>query len=153
MPRMGGYKGSGSGAIRTPNFLQQGVTSLNINDEVRSPHGLHTLNKDLFLQNNPLPLSSAQEDVTSSPAPQSASKPTKLICGIDDCTRQFDKERYLKRHREKDHEYCTKCDIAFRDNDELILHKIRETAQHIACPACGIEFESQSGCNRHFGQV
>ena len=153
MPRMGGFKGSGGGAIRTPNFLPQGVTNLNINDEVRSPHGLQKLNEDLLLQNDPPPLSSAQKNATSSPAPQSASNANKLICGTNGCTRQFSKDRYLKRHREADHEYCAKCDIAFEDNDALILHRITNIDQHIACPVCGIEFQSPSGCNRHFQQV
>ena len=74
------------------------------------------------------------------------------MCGIQGCKRAFEKERHLKRHREANHEYCAKCDVAFEDSDGLLQHKIA-TADHIVCPMCGIDFQSESGANRHFFQV
>lgn len=60
----------------------------------------------------------------------------------------------MKGHKASypEHDYCLKCDIDFKNEDHLLIHKIKDS-KHIVCPICGIDFGSEGGRDRHIRQV
>lgn len=44
--------------------------------------------------------------------------------------------------------YCKRCDVDSADDTEYMIHQLT-SQKHIACPACGVEFKSEGGRNRH----
>lgn len=78
-----------------------------------------------------------------------------FACSFPDCNRVFKSLGHLKQHKASDdagHDYCKICDMDFKDDDALHLHKIG-SERHICCEVCSEDFESESGRDRHMRQV
>lgn len=78
-----------------------------------------------------------------------------FACSFPDCSRVFKSVGLLKQHKASDdagHDYCKICDMDFKDDDALHLHKIG-SERHICCEVCSEDFESESGRDRHVRQV
>jgi hypothetical protein len=80
--------------------------------------------------------------------------PTKVSCTVVGCKALFNSVKDMKKHKviSPDHDYCSKCDEDFEDEERFLLHKIKSD-RHIACVVCGVEFRSEGGCNAHIQQV
>ena len=78
----------------------------------------------------------------------------KVPCTFDDCPGLFTSVEKMKRHKESEpeHEYCSRCDEDFEDEERLLIHKLL-TEKHIVCPICGIDFRSEGGRDGHIRQV
>lgn len=78
----------------------------------------------------------------------------KFPCTFDDCPRLFTSVEEMKKHKESEpeHEYCSRCDEDFEDEERLLIHKLL-TEKHIVCPICGIDFRSEGGRDGHIRQV
>ncbi|KAL1849726.1 hypothetical protein Plec18167_005285 [Paecilomyces lecythidis] len=59
----------------------------------------------------------------------------------------------MKKHKiaDPEHEYCSRCDEDFQDEERLLIHKIKSN-KHIICPICGSEYRSESGRDHHIMQ-
>lgn len=58
----------------------------------------------------------------------------------------------MRHHKVTRHDYCLKCDLDFRDDAALLVHKVG-SEKHIACPLCSEDFKSTDGRDRHVRQV
>lgn len=78
----------------------------------------------------------------------------KFPCTFDECPRLFTSVEEMKKHKESEpeHEYCSRCDEDFEDEERLLIHKLL-TEKHIVCPICGIDFRSEGGRDGHIRQV
>ncbi|EAW14507.1 putative C2H2 finger domain protein [Aspergillus clavatus NRRL 1] len=79
--------------------------------------------------------------------------PRKTRCTFPNCPRLFDSVEEMKRHKRftPEHEYCSRCDEDFQDEQRLLIHKIKSN-KHIVCPICGIDFRSEGGRDVHIRQ-
>ena len=62
----------------------------------------------------------------------------------------------MKKHKKQaeEHDYCGRCDMDFESFDDYTRHKVYVPDVHgKACSACGEEFKSKSGLQRHFELV
>lgn len=76
----------------------------------------------------------------------------RVPCTYEDCRFWFDSENEMKRHKASQHDYCSRCDQDFENEECLLIHKIKST-KHIVCPLCGGEFRSEGGRDLHIRQV
>ncbi|GES60038.1 C2H2 finger domain protein [Aspergillus terreus] len=79
--------------------------------------------------------------------------PTRVRCTYRDCNRFFPSGKEMKKHKKDDpeHEYCSRCDEDFDDDEHLLIHKIKSD-KHVVCPICGLEFRSEGGRDGHIRQ-
>ena len=71
-------------------------------------------------------------------------------CTYANCKAAFKTVAQMKSHKADRHDYCSKCDMDFEDDDALLRHKIgSDWALHITCPVCGEDFRSTGGKDRH----
>ncbi|RAL04810.1 putative C2H2 finger domain protein [Aspergillus ibericus CBS 121593] len=75
----------------------------------------------------------------------------RVRCTFDNCGRHFDSMPAMRQHKIIDHDYCSRCDMDFHDEECLLLHKIRSD-KHIVCAVCGREFRSEGGRDAHIRQ-
>ncbi|KAL1979360.1 hypothetical protein VTN96DRAFT_6098 [Rasamsonia emersonii] len=75
----------------------------------------------------------------------------RVPCTYEDCRFYFDSEKEMKRHKASQHDYCSRCDEDFENEECLLIHKIKST-KHIVCPLCGGEFRSEGGRDLHIRQ-
>ncbi|KAL8950961.1 MAG: hypothetical protein Q9222_003022, partial [Ikaeria aurantiellina] len=73
-------------------------------------------------------------------------------CSFDGCKRGFRNVKELRKHKDKEHDYCKVCDIDFEDDEAFHKHKILSD-RHITCAICSLDFKSESGRDRHYHQV
>lgn len=82
----------------------------------------------------------------------SASQDAKFPCPYDDCKRGFRSLKDLRQHKLDEHDFCKVCDEDFEDFDALHKHKI-VSERHITCTVCSVDFQSETGRDRHYTQV
>ena len=99
-------------------------------------------------------------------AQQMSSNKLNVQCTYPDCTKYFETEKEMKRHKldEPEHNYCKKCDVDCKDWEHLTQHKVEamlpwldgrmkhnhdESPMHIVCEFCGIDFKSFGGRKKH----
>ncbi|PWY90299.1 hypothetical protein BO94DRAFT_623106 [Aspergillus sclerotioniger CBS 115572] len=80
-----------------------------------------------------------------------ASSSTRVQCTYKDCKRHFISHPAMNQHKLIDHDYCSRCDEDFIDEECLLLHKIKSD-KHIVCAFCGREFRSEGGRDAHIRQ-
>lgn len=85
-------------------------------------------------------------------AAKSAKLASKFPCSYGDCSLGFETEKERKSHKDEEHPWCRPCDTDFRDDDDLLFHKINNT-YHICCCVCGMDFRSEAGRDRHQRQA
>ena len=73
-------------------------------------------------------------------------------CTYGTCTRGFQSGKDMWSHKEKDHDWCRRCDVDCEDDIDLLFHKIN-SERHICCTVCGDDFRSEAGRDRHERQV
>lgn len=78
--------------------------------------------------------------------------PTRVPCTYKECSGVFTSAGEMKRHKANEHDYCSRCDEDFQDDEYLLLHKIKSD-KHIVCVVCGIDFRSEGGRDLHTRQV
>lgn len=80
--------------------------------------------------------------------------PGKVACTVLGCNFVFNSVNEMIKHKvtSPSHDYCSKCDEDFVDEERLLIHKIKSDL-HIACPVCGLEFKSERGSKAHIQQV
>jgi DNA-directed RNA polymerase subunit RPC12/RpoP len=85
--------------------------------------------------------------------PEPASR-FRVPCTFPGCGRIFGSDAEMKKHKiaDPEHEYCSRCDEDFQDEERLLIHKIKSN-KHIVCPICGSEYRSESGRDHHILQV
>ena len=102
-----------------------------------------------------------------SPASQEYTSPKlKFKCTYDECTKRFETEKEMKRHKanEPEHAYCKKCNVDCDDWEHLVQHKVDAmqpwvqgklkrnkgtSPVHICCEFCGEDFKSFGGRKIH----
>ncbi|KAF7183947.1 hypothetical protein CNMCM7691_004437 [Aspergillus felis] len=79
--------------------------------------------------------------------------PKKVLCTFPDCPRRFNTVEEMKKHKSSapEHEYCTRCDEDFENEERHLIHKIKSN-KHIVCPICGVDFRSEGGRDGHIRQ-
>ncbi|KAL8822420.1 MAG: hypothetical protein Q9191_006847, partial [Dirinaria sp. TL-2023a] len=91
------------------------------------------------------------ESPDSNTAQDEADK-NKYPCTFKGCRFRFPNRGALVKHKDSEHDYCTKCDLDFVDDEALHVHKMN-SEKHIICPICGIDFKSEPGRDRHAKQM
>lgn len=86
-------------------------------------------------------------------AAKSAKFDSPFPCSYNDCTLGFVKLRDLKRHKDKVHDWCSKCELDFDDDLALINHKRATPDIHLCCAYCGDDFQCEAGRARHIALV
>ncbi|GFN12674.1 putative C2H2 finger domain protein [Aspergillus tubingensis] len=76
---------------------------------------------------------------------------TRVPCTYKECSGVFESAGEMKRHKANEHDYCSRCDEDFQDDEYLLLHKIKSD-KHIVCVVCGIDFRSEGGRDLHTRQ-
>lgn len=78
----------------------------------------------------------------------------KVACTYAGCNLAFNTVQEMKKHKATypNHDYCSKCDEDFEDEERLLLHKIKND-DHIVCPVCSLDFKSSAGRDAHIRQV
>ena len=94
----------------------------------------------------------AQPQTPGSQTAQDEGQQSKYPCTFKGCHFRFSDRGALIKHKDSEHDYCTKCDIDFVDDEALHVHKMN-SEKHIICPICGIDFKSEPGRDRHAKQV
>ncbi|OJJ37583.1 hypothetical protein ASPWEDRAFT_67784 [Aspergillus wentii DTO 134E9] len=76
----------------------------------------------------------------------------KVQCTYADCPALFSSIQAMKKHKAQgEHDYCSRCDEDFEDEERLLIHKIKSN-KHIVCPICGVDFRSEGGRDGHIRQ-
>ncbi|PYI02793.1 C2H2 finger domain protein [Aspergillus sclerotiicarbonarius CBS 121057] len=76
---------------------------------------------------------------------------SRVRCTFEDCRRHFESLPAMRQHKLIEHDYCSRCDEDFKDEECFLLHKIRSD-KHIVCAVCGREFRSEGGRDAHIRQ-
>ncbi|KAL4807592.1 hypothetical protein BDV18DRAFT_103522 [Aspergillus unguis] len=78
---------------------------------------------------------------------------SRIRCTYPNCNYWFTSDKAMKGHKASfpEHDYCSKCDMDFKNEDQFLIHKIK-SKKHIVCPICGTDFGSEGGRDRHIRQ-
>lgn len=81
-------------------------------------------------------------------------QPARVPCTYAGCNFAFNTVQEMRKHKTNypNHDYCSKCDEDFEDEERLLLHKIKSD-DHVVCPVCGLDFKSEGGRDSHIRQV
>lgn len=154
---------AGSTSTLPPHRRQSSGTPVpNINERAgdrAAPHlralSSHSRTSDEITDSVVKPAETTRDLPQKEVPPTNFARNNPFTCSFPDCKRAFKTLGLLKQHKASDdsgHDYCKICDMDFKDDDALHLHKIG-SEKHICCEVCSEDFESESGRDRHMRQV
>jgi uncharacterized C2H2 Zn-finger protein len=132
------------------------VVCLPPSPDYKSPLSTPNLFTNTLLTTIPFEPSRLRVDSNTNNMPALLTPIKAVKCTYPTCAASFDTEKAMKKHKKQaeEHDYCGRCDMDFESYDDYTRHKIYVPDVHgKACSACGEEFKSRSGLQRHFELV